>query len=371
MHLLSNLHILYIFSEQFHGWDSQAESKYRIPLFLFSVIIIFMSEAAILIISIIAATIPVLVYIGIIYWVDRYEKEPGWLLAATFLWGAIPSIIIAYVVNSMLGMPFYYLTSEATADALVASLIAPIVEETIKGAAVLGIFLFWKDEIDSPLDGIIYGAMVGLGFALVENVFYYVEQYQAGGLEAWGWNVFFRGIVFGLNHALFTGLTGLGIATARLTINPLMKVIAPIAGWSTAVFLHAIHNLTVAYGNIIFLVGILSDWGGIFLILIIMLWALLQERSWLQHYLAEEVAIGTITTRQYETACSGRKRIRQRWHALSVGGFSAYRNALNHHNHLSELAYKKHHFALFKHNATWMRVELLREKIRLETNGIL
>lgn len=326
-----------------------------------------MSETAVLLISIIAATIPVLIYIGIIYWVDRYEKEPGWLLAATFLWGAIPSIIIAYVVNSVLGIPFYYLVSEATADAMVASLIAPIVEETIKGAAVLGIFLLWKDEIDSPLDGIIYGAMVGLGFALVENVFYYVGQYQAGGLEAWGWNVFFRGLVFGLNHALYTSITGLGIATARLTTHPLIKILAPIAGWSTAVLLHAIHNFTVSFGNLFFLVGILSDWGGIFLTLVIILWALLQERAWLKYYLAEEVAIGTLTTRQYEIACSGRKRIRQRWHAMSVDGFSAYRHTLKYHNHLSELAYKKHHFALFRHEATWMRVKLLREKIRLET----
>ena len=326
-----------------------------------------MAETAVLLISIIAATIPVLIYMGIIYWVDRYEKEPGWLLAATFLWGAIPSVIIAYVVNTIVGMPFYYLTSEANADVMVASLIAPIVEESIKGLAVLGIFLFWKHEIDSPLDGIIYGAMVGLGFALVENVFYYVEQYHLGGMEAWGWNVFFRGLVFGLNHALYTSMTGLGIAIARLTSNSLVKVIAIIVGWSTAVFLHAIHNLTVSFGNLIFLIGVLSDWGGIFLTLLIILWALLQERSWLKQYLAEEVAIGALTTRQYEIACSGRKRFRQRWHAFSIGGFSAYRHTLRYHNLLSELAYKKHHFALFKHEATWMRVELLREKIRLET----
>ncbi|MBE2222943.1 MAG: PrsW family intramembrane metalloprotease [Anaerolineae bacterium] len=330
-----------------------------------------MSETAVLIISILAATLPVLVYISLIYWVDRYEKEPGWLLTATFLWGAVPSVIIAYVANSVLGMPFYLLTSAATADTLVASFIAPIVEESIKGAAVLGIFLFWKDEIDSPLDGIIYGAMVGLGFALVENVIYYVAQYQAGGLEAWGWNVFFRGLVFGLNHALYTGMTGLGIATALMSTNPLVKIGAPIAGWATAVLLHTIHNLTVSFGNLICLIGVFSDWGGIFLTLVIMLWALLQERSWLKRYLAGEVAFGTLTLSQFEIACSGRKRIRQRWHALARGGYPAYRHTLHYHNLLSELAYKKHHFDLFKHEATWKRVELLREQIRLETHQVL
>ena len=323
-----------------------------------------MSETAVFLISIIAATIPVFIYIGLVYWVDRYEKEPGWLLAATFLWGAVPSILIAYVVNSVLGLPFYLLTSEATADVLTATLIAPVVEESIKGMAVLGILLLWKDEIDSPLDGIVYGAMVGLGFALVENVFYYVAQYQAGGLEAWGWNVFFRGFVFGLNHALYTGLTGLGVAVARLTTRPGLRWFAPLLGWGTAVALHTIHNLTLSAESLFCLLGVFSDWGGIFLILAIMVWALWQERQWLKRYLADEVGLGTMTLRQYEIACSGRKRVRQRWHALSVGGFSAYRRTLRYHNILSELAYKKHHFARFGHEATRLRVDLLREQVR-------
>lgn len=340
-----------------------------IPAFLFSVILTNMSETAVLLISIIAAAIPVLFYIGIVYWVDRYEKEPIWLLAATFLWGAVPSILIAYVANGVLGLPFYLLTSAANADLLVAGLIAPVVEETVKGAAVLGIFLLWRDEIDSLLDGIIYGAMVGLGFGLVENVIYYVGQYQLGGLEAWGANIFFRGFVFGLNHALFTSITGLGIAAARLTTHSLTKVFAPLVGWSTAVFLHTIHNLSVSFGSLTLMVGILSDWGGILLLLVIILWALLQERDWLKRYLKEEVALGILTMRQYEIACSGRRRIRQRWEVLSHGGLTAYWRTLQHHNRLSELAYKKHHYMLFKHQATLLRVELLREQIRRGGNN--
>ena len=50
----------------------------------------------IFILSVIAAIIPTVFYIIIIYWVDRYEKEPWWLLSAAFLWGAIPSIIAAF-----------------------------------------------------------------------------------------------------------------------------------------------------------------------------------------------------------------------------------------------------------------------------------
>ena len=43
-----------------------------------------MSETAVLFLSILAAVLPTILYVGIIYWVDRYEKEPWWLLAAAF-----------------------------------------------------------------------------------------------------------------------------------------------------------------------------------------------------------------------------------------------------------------------------------------------
>jgi RsiW-degrading membrane proteinase PrsW (M82 family) len=51
---------------------------------------------------------------GIIYWVDRYEREPLWLLSAAFLWGAIPSIIMALIFNEVLSIPLYLLAGPYT-----------------------------------------------------------------------------------------------------------------------------------------------------------------------------------------------------------------------------------------------------------------
>ena len=233
-----------------------------------------MTSPTVLILSIIAAAIPALIYIILIYWVDRYEKEPWWLLTAAFLWGAVPSIIIAFIANSVLSIPFYLLAGQTTGDALAASLIAPPVEESIKGLAVLGIFWFWRHEIDSPLDGIIYGAMVGMGFAMIENIYYFVTVYNEGGVEAWGMNVFLRGIIFGLNHALFTSMTGLGIALARMSTNSVTRIGAPIAGWLAAIFLHFLHNAAVSNSSALCLLAFVSDWGGVMLVLVIMIWAL-------------------------------------------------------------------------------------------------
>ncbi|KAA3659293.1 MAG: protease PrsW [Chloroflexi bacterium] len=306
-----------------------------------------MSSTTVLILSIIAAIIPTLLYILIIYWVDRYEKEPIWLLISAFLWGAIPSIAVAFVFNSVLSIPFYLLAGEGTGDALTASLIAPPVEESVKGIALLGILFFWRHEIDSILDGIIYGAMVGMGFAIVENVYYFVNVFNEGGVEAWSVNIFMRAVVFGLNHALFTSMTGLGIAIARMTKNQALKFIAPVGGWMAGVFLHFVHNASVSFGELLCIVALIFDWGGVLLIFGIMVWAVLQERNWIRVYLADEVAVGTLTAVQYEIACSGRKRVRYIWSQLSSGGFGEFRHATRFFHRCSELAYKKHHITLF------------------------
>ncbi|MCP4423922.1 MAG: PrsW family intramembrane metalloprotease [Chloroflexi bacterium] len=323
-----------------------------------------MSDTTVLILSIIAAFIPTLFYVILIYWVDRYEKEPWWLLASAFLWGAVPSIIIAFIFNSLLSVPFYWLAGQSTGDALAASLIAPPVEETIKGLAVLGIFLLWRHEIDSPLDGIIYGAMVGMGFAMVENVYYFVNTFNEGGAEAWGMNIFMRGIIFGLNHALFTSMTGLGVAMARMSTKTLTKIAASIIGWMAAMFLHFLHNAAVSSGNALCLLAFVSDWGGVMLILVIMGWALWQEQRWIKQYLVEEVSNYTLTVNQYKIACSSRHRVKHSWNRLLTQGPSAYLASVRFFHKCSDLAYKKHHFSLFQDEKSAHLIANLREELR-------
>ncbi len=322
-----------------------------------------MAESSILPLSIVAAVIPTLLYVGLIYWVDRYEKEPWWLLTTAFLWGAIPSILVALIFNSILSLPFYYLAGDVAGEALAASLIAPPVEETLKGIALLIIFFRWRHEIDSPLDGIIYGAIVGMGFAMVENVYYFINVYAESGVEAWGFNIFVRSIIFGLNHALFTSMTGLGIALARMSTNPLVHFTAPIAGWFTAMFLHFLHNVTVSTGSLLCFIALLFDWGGVVLTLVIIAWALWQEQQWIKNYLAEEVRLGIITLRQYENACSTRKRNNHRFQLLTSRGYGTYRVASRLYYKCAELAYKKHHFSLFQDEKNNHRIAALRQEI--------
>lgn len=308
----------------------------------------FPISAQIIAFSLLAALIPTLFFVGIVYWVDRYEKEPMWLLSATFLWGAIPSILAAFILNAILTLaPYYYLGLEVD-EVVATSFVAPIIEESLKGLALVGILLFWHHELDSPLDGIIYGAMVGLGFAMVENVYYFISVYSEGGAQAWGLNIFLRGVIFGLNHALFTALFGLGIAVARLSPRSSVRFIAPVLGWLGAVFLHFMHNATASRGGILLLVTLLNAWGGVLLMIVIIIWALVQERRWIRKYLAEEVELGTLTATQYQVAFSGWKRFSHSFSLLLAEGPSAYLNAARFYRRCSELAYKKHHFATLR-----------------------
>ncbi|MFO7537768.1 MAG: PrsW family intramembrane metalloprotease, partial [Chloroflexota bacterium] len=233
-------------------------------------------------------------------------------------------------------------------DFLTAALIAPPVEEIAKGLALLLIFIFWHREIDSWLDGIIYGAMVGMGFGMVENVFYYMYEFETAGVEGFGILVFLRGIIFGLNHALYTAMTGLGIAMARLSTKQSTRILAPLAGLSMAIFLHFLHNFTVSFGNLICVVAFLANWGSTFFFLVIIIWALAQERHWIREYLREEVELGLLSQEQYDIAVSGLARWQKRLGHLFSGRLRAYRRTRHFYDRCSKLAFRKHHYELFQ-----------------------
>lgn len=314
-------------------------------------------------ISLIAAVLPALIFVFIIYWVDRYEKEPIPLLMATFFWGAVPSIILGIILGILGTIPFYVLAGEGAGDVLGAVLVAPPVEETLKAMALLAIFFLWRNEIDSLLDGIIYGAMVGMGFAMVENFLYFLNV--TGDLGDLGSLIVLRAFVFGLNHSLFTGMTGLGLAISRLSNKTWVRWTAPVLGWMAAIFLHFVHNLGASVGGFLCIILPITDWGGVWFLVGITIWALVQEQRWIKQYLAEEVSLGVLTSQQYEIASSTYKRFLHRYGLLFSRGPVAYWNSSRFFQYCSELAYKKHHALTLKESKSEQLTQQLREKVRL------
>src|SRR5690242_14204473 len=105
-------------------------------------------------VTIVAVAIPTYIYMHAVRSVDRYEKEPLRYLVAAFLWGAVPAITIGIVVELILGAPVELVLGEKSLGGEVVStgVIAPIVEEILKGGAVAIIYLWRRREFDGWVD---------------------------------------------------------------------------------------------------------------------------------------------------------------------------------------------------------------------------
>jgi len=192
-------------------------------------------------------------YFLIIKGMDRYEPEPIWLLTAVFFWGAVVATLVSIVMNGVgEGVLSAALSAPANSQIVqssTASFVAPIVEESAKGSGLLVLWLLssvWLHEIDGPLDGAIYGGVIGLGFTLTEDVLYVGSAATHGGTQAFALYLV-RTVAAGLSHASFTAMTGLGVGVALETRNPALKFFAPLAGWMSAVGLHFVHNFLVTF----------------------------------------------------------------------------------------------------------------------------
>ncbi|MBN1669187.1 MAG: PrsW family intramembrane metalloprotease [Anaerolineales bacterium] len=301
-----------------------------------------------LLLSLFFGFVPMILFAGILFWLDRYEKEPPWLLGLVFIWGAVVAAGVAFVINTVLGIGFYLMSgSEALTNLATGSLVAPPVEETLKGLAVLLVFLIFYNEFDSVLDGIVYAGVTALGFAATENAYYiYTYGYLEGGYEGLLWLVFVRVILVGWQHPFYTAFIGIGLALARLNRFWGVRLLAPLAGWGLALFTHALHNtlasLLTGLGGLA--VGTLFDWAGWFLMFLVILWALWDVQQRLRKYLREEVTLGLISPAQYRTASSAWAQTYARLVGLLNGH---YRHSKQLYQLLAELAHKKYQLHQF------------------------
>ncbi|MFT3893435.1 MAG: PrsW family intramembrane metalloprotease [Anaerolineales bacterium] len=285
--------------------------------------------------------VPMFVFAGFVNWLDRYEKEPKLLLGAAFVWGVVIAGGGAYILNTMFGIGVYIVTgSEGAADFSTTSIAAPIIEEGLKGLAVLVVFLLFRNEFDSILDGIVYGAITAMGFAAIENVLYiYRNGFQGGGWEGFWTLVVIRVLLVGWMHPFFTSFTGIGLAISRMSRNPLVKFLAVPAGYFTAVMAHAFHNTfsTVLGGAGGFFIGIFADYIGYGFMLAFIIWMIVRERNILKKQLVEEVSNGLVSPKQYNTAIS----FFQTGVHLSALSSGTFRATSRFYQVLGELAHKK------------------------------
>lgn len=271
-------------------------------------------------------------------WLDRYEKEPKVLLTLAFLWGAIIAAGLAFFLNTLIGIGLYWVTaSEAFSELSTSVFAAPLIEESLKGMALLILFFAFRKEFDSLLDGAVYGGMVGLGFGATEN-FYYIYAY---GYQERGWTglwalAFMRIVLVGWQHAFYTAFTGMGLAWARLNRSLSIRLRAALGGFTLAILSHAFHNTLALLGA--GLLAIPFDWMGWLGMFILIVAFIRQEQHLLRKHLEEEVEMGVLSSAQYRTAISSRDQIKARLRALKHGKFQ---QTIRFYQLCAELAHKK------------------------------
>jgi RsiW-degrading membrane proteinase PrsW (M82 family) len=170
------------------------------------------------------ALAPAALLAALLVWLDRPRRVPRRFWLGTFLWGAAVAPVIAALLNGALRDWLGGVTDAAAATAWSARLGAPLIEEAAKAAALAGLVLVWRDAVRDALDGVILGALVGLGFTVAENCYYFALAALGGPL-----------------HALFTASAGAGLGAAR-TLRGAARVAAPLAGLVLAVAQHAAWN---------------------------------------------------------------------------------------------------------------------------------
>jgi RsiW-degrading membrane proteinase PrsW (M82 family) len=165
-------------------------------------------------------------------WLDRVEVKPVWLLIRCALWGAGPAVLAAGVLNHML--------AQAIGVRAVAMFGAPLVEEGMKGLALVWLLKHRRDQVHDALDAAMYAICVGIAFATIENVGYYVKGLQHGS-QVLVLTVLARGLLSPFAHPLFTFFTAMGIAAAANRSSPGI-VGYPLLGYVCAVSAHALWN---------------------------------------------------------------------------------------------------------------------------------
>jgi protease PrsW len=280
-----------------------------------------------LVIGTLLAALPVGPVVAVFLWLDRYEPEPRTLILSALGWGALVATAGALVLQTLDKFAF------GRPDSLSAAIVAPVTEEALKGLFVLLLVVARRRVLDGVLDGIIYGGMVGVGFAFTENILYLASAYMGGegigpgGIGAVTGTFVVRGIFSPFAHPFFTALFGIGIGYAVVTRSGFWRVAAPVLGYAAAVTAHAFWNGAAYYGGgEYFVVAYLFLMVPAFLLVAAFaVWARYREGQMLARALTDAADRGYISPHEVPWLVRIPGRRAARAHARQVGGEPALR----------------------------------------------
>ncbi|MEU5340393.1 PrsW family intramembrane metalloprotease [Streptomyces sp. NPDC020766] len=299
------------------------------------------------------AVLPVPLLVAAFRWLDRVEPGPWRNLLFSFAWGACAAALIAIVANSFATRWIATATADpSSADTLGATVIAPIVEESAKAAAVLLVFLFRRREFTGILDGVVIAGVTATGFAFTENILYLgtafgTDQLSGGsGIASVTAATFFvRVIMSPFAHPLFTVLTGIGFGIAALSADrhQVRRVLLPIIGLLLAMGMHAMWNGSSTFGEYGFFAVYAAFMVPAFgLLTWLVIWTRQRELGTIRAELPAYAMAGWLTAPEPFVLGSMKARRLAREYATHHGGRAAGRAVAEYEAYATSLAFLRH-----------------------------
>lgn len=317
-----------------------------------NVVLALAMDPCVAILSMITATTCALPYFFVLRWLDRNDPEPIHIVWSAVLWGAFLATGLSIVVNELFGAVVGEILGDpALAGQLTASFSAPFIEELTKGLALVAIYLFFWRDFDNVLDGVLYGAFVGLGFAAFENFIYYSGTDNVG--EVVGLTML-RGVVIAVGlHPAFTGITGAGVGLFRVMRRGVLRWFIPPLALGVAMFAHFAWNTFAGLFNWnpdqLASVLLSTPLAVLFLqtptltmILLVAAVALRHERIMIETYLATE-APPVLLAGEIGLLVPARRRAWNELVTFVLEGFGAWRITRARNRLLVRLAFEKWH----------------------------
>lgn len=205
------------------------------------------------------AVLPVPLLMTAFRWLDRVDPGPWRNLLFAFAWGACAAALVAIIANSFATRWIATATADPVgADTIGATVIAPVVEESTKAAALLLIFLFRRRHFTGIVDGVVFAGFTATGFAFTENILYLGSAFGedksmgfSGFASVTAATFFVRIVLAPFAHPLFTVLTGIGFGIAALSAprRRVRRVLVPLLGLVCAMGMHALWNSSSVFGT--------------------------------------------------------------------------------------------------------------------------
>ena len=272
---------------------------------------------------------------------DRNEKEPWRLVLVAAAWGAIVATSLVIWGESLWDATAQHtLVPGPGLDASIA-FSAGLLEELAKGTAVVLLFLVMRNDFDDVVDGIVYGAAVGLGFNFLESIAYMTDLYSIFQPEGFGWEAagfqWYGRQVLGLffGHATYTAFIGAGLGAARQLPHLRQKALAILSGFLIAIAGHfswdawatffpidsSVFGLVEVHLRTLIMTGPFTA-----AVIALLLFGIRYEAMGLMDQFRKEAAggSGTILLDEVPVLASPWQRLKQRMRAFSRGGLKAY-----------------------------------------------